>query len=209
MSSVDCFEKPLPPTLCEWKAGKEKRESAWQTLLPKKALLWCPRKKNQRQKTKQRHDYCITSLGRNGNGWVAFRIWGSTLRYHFRPFVSAFHSVVFILTEALAHCKSFPQASSSQRWSRNWNGRKRQSDKIRTWTINPGSCVMSLTFPPSLETTLVKCWCNTWSWWEEGVCFQKRFVGLPGPSKQEAAATSVISGGRTLSVPIYPKRGAW
>lgn len=28
MSSADSFEKLLSPTLCEWKAGKEKRESA-------------------------------------------------------------------------------------------------------------------------------------------------------------------------------------
>lgn len=62
MSSVDSFETLLSPTLCEWKPGKYKRESAWQMLIPKKALLWCPRKKNQWQKTKQWHDYWVTSF---------------------------------------------------------------------------------------------------------------------------------------------------
>lgn len=127
--------------------------------IPKKALLWCPRKKNQQQMTRQWHDYCVSSFWLNGNGCVAFHIWGSKLWYHFRPLVSALCGMVFIFTEAPAHCKSSPQASSSQRWYRNGNGPKRLSDKISIWTINPGYCVMSLTFPPSSETT----------WWSADV----------------------------------------
>lgn len=40
MSSADSFKKLLSPTLCEWKAGKAKRESAYSkkgfTLMPEK-----------------------------------------------------------------------------------------------------------------------------------------------------------------------------
>lgn len=70
----------------------------------------------------------------------------------------AFHSWSFIFTWAPTHCKQVSQMSNSKSSKSNWNGKKRPSDKIKIWTINPGYWARHLTLWPSSETTLVKCW---------------------------------------------------
>ena len=76
----------------------------------------------------------------------------------FRHCDCAFHSLIFIFTWAATHCKQFSQMRSSKSSKSNRNGKKRPSDKIKIWTINPGYWARHVTLWPSSETTLVKCW---------------------------------------------------